>query len=258
MDLGIKGRTALITGGSKGIGLFVAERLAEEGCDLVLVARGVDALEDARRRLARFPVAVRIHAADLAQSAAVDAVAQAHPEVDILVNNAGAIQTGSLEEIDEALWRQFWDLKVFGYINLTRAYYRLMKARRAGVIINIIGAAAERLRHDYIAGTAGNASLMAFTQALGSVSPDHGVRVLGVNPASVLTDKTRVSFRRKALEKFGDESRWQELAANKPFGRTIAPHEISAVVAFLASDLAGYMSGTVVTVDGGLLHRHDS
>lgn len=257
MDLGIKGRTALITGGSKGIGLFIAERLAEEGCNLVLVARGLEDLERARQDLQKFPVDVHIWQADLSQEASVRAVAAAFPGVDILVNNAGAIQTGTLEEIDDALWRSYWDLKVYGYINLTRAYYTLMKARGRGVIINIIGAAGERMRHDYIAGTTGNASLMAFTKALGAASPDHGIRVVGVNPASVLTDKTLISFRKKAREKFGDEQRWKELTASKPFGRTITPLEISAVVAFLASDLAGYMSGTVVTVDGGLLHRYE-
>lgn len=256
MKLGLEGRTALVTGGSKGIGLAIARRLAEEGCGLVLVARGEATLEEARREIGgSFPVTVRVRPADLSQEAATRALAAEFPEVDILVNNAGAIRHGTLEEVDDALWRSYWDLKVFGYINLTRAYYTLMKARQRGVIVNIIGAAGEQLNAGYIAGSTGNAALMAFTRALGAASPAHGIRVVGVNPGPVLTDKKRITLRKDAQERFGDAERWPELIRFMPFGRTIHPEEVSAMVALLASDLSGYTSGTVVTIDGGALHR---
>ena len=256
MDLGLKGRTALITGGSKGIGYAIAEQLAAEGCNVILVARTLADLEQARGKLLeQYAVGVTICAADLSQAAATRAVAAEFPDVDILVNNAGAIRHGTIEEVDDALWRIYWDLKVFGYINLTRAYYALMKPRGRGVIINIIGAGGERLNAGYIAGASGNASLMAFTRAMGGVSPDHGIRVVGLNPGSVLTEKKMMALLGEAKEKFGDADRWPELVKSLPFGRTIKPVEISSMVALLASDLSGYTSGTVITIDGGATHR---
>ena len=255
MDLGLTGRTALITGGSKGIGYAIGEQLAGEGCNVILVARNAADLAAARAKIsAQFPaVKVDVHPADLSTAAATSALAAAFPDIDILVNNAGAIRPGTLEEVDDALWRSYWDLKVFGYINLTRSYYTLMKARRRGVIINIVGIAGERLPSGYIAGATGNASLIAFTKSMGGASPAHGVRVVGVNPGSVLTEKSLHSMRRRAEEKLGDPDRWEELVKDMPFGRTIKPVEISAMVALLASDLSGYTSGEVINIDGGTL-----
>ncbi len=256
MDLGLNGRTALITGGSKGIGYAIAEQLASEGCNLILIARTMADLERARDNLLRqYAVSVRIRAEDLSKESATLAVSAAFPEVDILVNNAGAIRHGGIEEVDDKLWRSYWDLKVFGYINLTRAYYALMKTRQRGVIINIIGAGGERLNAKYIAGASGNASLMAFTKALGGVSPDHGIRIIGLNPGSVLTEKKMMALLGEAKEKFGDSERWPELIKSMPFGRAIKPVEISSMVALLASDLSGYTSGTIVTIDGGASNR---
>jgi NAD(P)-dependent dehydrogenase (short-subunit alcohol dehydrogenase family) len=256
MELGLQGRTALITGGSRGIGLAIAEMLASEGVNLVLTARGAEDLERARQKIAGMArVNVTLRPADLSLEANTRALAAEFPDVDILVNNAGAIRTGGLEEIDDPTWRSYWDLKVFGYINMTRAYYALMKKKGRGVIINIIGVAGERLRPDYIAGSTGNASLIAFTRAMGAESPGHGVRIVGVNPGPVLTDKLMLSLRKTAKSKFGDPERWEELIKSMPFGRPIRPVEISAMVALLASDLSGYTSGTVVTIDGGGFKR---
>jgi NAD(P)-dependent dehydrogenase (short-subunit alcohol dehydrogenase family) len=144
---------------------------------------------------------------------------------------------------------------VFGYINLTRAYLTMMKKRRRGVIINIIGAAGERLDSSYIAGSMGNASLMAFTKAIGGTSPDFNVRVLGVNPGPVDTERVETLARKRAAKAFGDENRWQELFKGMPFGRPATCDEISATVVFLASDLSAYTTGAIVNVDGGLSSR---
>lgn len=257
MDLGLRGKIALITGGSKGIGLAIAEHLAEEGCDLVLAARSSVDLEKASERIAaRHKVKITLHAADLSSDAAMRALAAANPDIDILINNAGAIRDGGIEEVDDATWRGYWDLKVFGYISLTRACYTLMKARGRGVIINIIGIAGERMRAGYIAGSTGNASLIALTKALGAESPDFGVRVVGINPGPVMTEKLELTLRNSARKRWGDEERWPELTRSMPFGRTIRPVEVTAQVALLASDLAGYTSGTVINIDGGRMHRN--
>jgi NAD(P)-dependent dehydrogenase (short-subunit alcohol dehydrogenase family) len=256
MDLGLRGRKALVTGASKGIGLATARFLAAEGCDLVMVARTASDLAAARDGiLAQHNVAVTTVPADLSQGEAARGLARDFPEIDILVNNAGAIPGGNLLEIDEARWRQAWDLKVFGYVNLTRAFFALMKERRRGVIINIIGGAGERMNSGYIAGSAGNASLMAFTRALGGQSPEVGVRVVGINPGPIATDRLVTLLRKQAQDKFGDPERWPELTKSMGFGRPGKPEEIAAMVAFLASDLSGYTSGTIVTVDGGAANR---
>jgi NAD(P)-dependent dehydrogenase (short-subunit alcohol dehydrogenase family) len=256
MDLGLRGRRALVTGGSKGIGLACAEALAAEGCDLVLVSRTAAYLQTAEARIrAANNVAVEARALDLSDSANVEALAAEFPAIDILVNNAGAIPGGSLDEVDEARWRAAWDLKVFGYINMCRRFYTLMRARGRGVIVNVIGAAGESPDADYIAGSAGNASLMSFTRALGGAAPADGLRVVGINPGPILTDRLETLSRRRAEQTLGDAERWRETMAAMPFGRAGRVEEVAALVAFLASDLSGYTSGTIVTVDGGMASR---
>jgi short-subunit dehydrogenase len=190
MELGLRGRKALVTGASRGIGRACAKVLAEEGCDVVLVSRTAADLEAARAKIAaQCNVAVRCFALDLSESKSADILAAECPETEILINNAGAIPRGTLDEIDEARWREAWDLKVFGHINMSRRFYALMRGRRAGVIINIIGTAGENVQSNYITGSAGNASLMAFTRALGGTSPRDGLRVVGINPGPVETDR---------------------------------------------------------------------
>ena len=130
-----------------------------------------------------------------------------------------------------------------------------MKARKNGVIINIIGAAGERPLPNYIAGSMGNISLMAMTVALGAESPNHGVRVVGVNPGPIATERIVKLSRGWAEEKLGDPDRYEELLSTSPFGRAGSVDEVAASVVFLASDRSGYTSGTVVTIDGGWANR---
>jgi 3-oxoacyl-[acyl-carrier protein] reductase len=256
MDLGLRGRRALVSGGSKGIGLACAEALAAEGCDLVLVSRTAADLQTAEARIrAANNVAVEARALDLSDSANVEALAAEFPAIDILVNNAGAIPGGSLDQVEEARWRAAWDLKVFGYINMCRRFYALMRGRGHGVIVNVIGAAGESPDADYIAGSAGNASLMAFTRALGGAAPADGLRVVGINPGPILTGRLETLLRRRAQDTLGDAERWRETMSAMPFGRAGRVEEVAALVAFLASDLSGYTSGTIVTVDGGMASR---
>ena len=257
MELELGGLTALVTGASRGIGLAIAHGLAREGCHLHLAARTAAGLEAARAKIAAANgVRIECHACDLADSASVTRIGERCAGVDILVNNAGAIPAGDLARIDEARWREAWELKVFGYINLTRAIYAHMRERKSGVVVNVIGVSGERLRASYIAGSTGNAALMAFTRALGGASVDHGVRVVGVNPGQIDTDRLRERLEPKAEAVFGDRSRWRELAGNAPLGRLGRPEEIADAVVFLASARASYISGTIVTVDGGRAVRN--
>jgi 3-oxoacyl-[acyl-carrier protein] reductase len=256
MDLGLRGRKALVTGASRGIGRACAEVLAEEGCDVVLVSRTESDLAALRDRIAaQHNVAVRHFAMDLGQSRNADILAEQCAETEILVNNAGAIPRGTIAEIDEPRWREAWDLKVFGYINMTRRFYALMAARRAGVIINIVGAAGDAVNSGYIAGSAGNASLMAFTRAMGGTAPADGLRVVGINPGPVETDRMTTRLKREAQAQFGDPERWRELTRGYAFGRAATAREIADMAAFLASDLSAYTTGTILTIDGGATSR---
>src|SRR5712675_2068825 len=127
MDLKLAGKTALITGGSKGIGRATAEVFAAEGCNVILVSRSAETLAAAKAAIAqKSNVRVDTVAADLSDSANVDRLARDFPDIDILVNNAGAIPGGTLLDVSEATWRKAWDLKVFGYVNMCRAFYALI------------------------------------------------------------------------------------------------------------------------------------
>lgn len=256
MDLRLGGRSVLVTGGSKGIGLAIAKGFASEGCTLSLVARSGDQLERAAADIrGAYSVEVRTSALDLSDTASRDRFVAGCGEIDILVNNAGSIPGGTIEDIDDATWRAAWDLKVFGYIAMTRAFFTRMKARGRGVIINVIGTAGERVDAGYIAGSSANAGLMALTRALGSASVDAGVRVVGVNPGPVDSTRLEALVKRRAKARFGDENRWRELYRNMPLGRPATPEEIAATVVFLGSDRCSYTSGAIFTVDGGLAAR---
>jgi 3-oxoacyl-[acyl-carrier protein] reductase len=258
MDLGLRGKRALVTGASKGIGAAVARALAGEGVHLELTARSADLLESLAAKLRReHDVRVETHALDLAQQGEPERLAAAVGAVDILVNNAGAIPGGDLDAIDEARWRDAWNLKVFGYVNLTRAMLARMKQRRSGVILNVTGLGGLMPTPGYICGSAGNASLNAFSEALGGDSLDYGVRVLAVAPGLVVTERMETVLRARAAKEWGDAERWRDRlqAMNLPGGRAASPEECADLVCFLVSPRAGYVNGITVRLDGGFMTR---
>jgi NAD(P)-dependent dehydrogenase (short-subunit alcohol dehydrogenase family) len=245
MDLGLKGKSVLVTGGSKGIGFACARSFAAEGCRVHIASRSQDRLLKARADLGE---KAEIHVADLRDGNALRALAQACADVDILVNNAGDIPGGTIESIDEAKWRHAWELKVFGYVNLTRELFVRMKARRSGVIVNVIGMAGEKPSFEYVCGSMANAGLGAFTKAMGSGSTAHGVRVLGVHPPATRTDRIIPLIKAAAKEKLGDERRWEELVGSGAFGHMIEPEQVADTVVFLASARAGKLSGVMLNL----------
>lgn len=252
MDLGLKGSTVLITGGSKGIGLACATSFAREGTALVITGRDAGRLDATMQALAsQTGVKVDSFIGDLALPEERERLFAAHPKIDILVNSAGAIPSGDLFEISLDRWVDAWQLKVFGHIHLTQLYLAAMRRQRSGVIVNIIGMAGAVPRWDYICGAAGNASLIALTRAAGAKSVDWNVRIFGINPSPTRTGRIESLLRRKARDQFGDEERWQELVSSLPFGRLAEPTEVADLAVMLASLRGSYLSGTVVDMDGG-------
>ena len=246
MDLHLHSKRVLVTGSSRGIGLACAHSFAAEGAHVQLAARSRADLDAAASDIAaKYGVETRVHALDLREPGSAEALARDAGPIDVLVNNAGDLQAGSLGAIDEAAWRRAWDLKVFGFVNLTRAVLAQMEARGYGVIVNVIGMGGVLHPPDYILGAAGNAALDGFTKAAGKGSLRHGVRVVGVHPGFTRTERLVAPLRAAAKKRFGDPSRWQELLRGQ---RVQEPEQVADTVVFLASERASHLSGVVLNL----------
>ncbi len=255
MELNLEGKRVLVTGGSEGIGFAIAKSFALEGAHLHLVSRSKEKLEKAKAEILKIADAeVSVHPYDLSVSENVQKLSRECSDIDILINNAGAVPPGDIS-MSEDTWREAWDLKIYGYINMMRAYYSRMAEKKSGVIINIAGGAGERPRFGFLAGAAGNAAIMALARGLGSQSIDSGVRVLTVNPGRTETQRMVQLLKAEANRSYGDSERWRELLADSPAGRAATPEEVADLVVFLASDRASYVNATVITVDGGAAAR---
>jgi 3-oxoacyl-[acyl-carrier protein] reductase len=252
MDLGLKGRRVLVTGGSQGIGLAVARGFLDEGARVTIVARH-------KERLAQAVVAlsggaeVTAKSLDLAQRGAPEALADEFRDTDVLVNNAGAIPPGDIFAVEEARWRATWDLKVFGYVNLMRAMYAHMRGRGPKVIVNVLGLGGERPQWRYVCGNAANVALAGVTKSLGGRSIDDGIRVVGVNPGAVETERLRRLQRARAERELGDPERWREFLAHQPLGRAATPDEICKDLRMSRKQYAEWLDEsrpvTLITID---------
>lgn len=253
MNTGLKGKVALVTGGSKGIGFAIAQALAAEGCHLRLAARDLVSLNAARDTIkSNYAVDVKVQSANLSEPGVADTLAADFPETDILINSAGAIARGSLLNIDPAGFREGFEGKVMASMMLCRALYPHMMSRKYGVIVNVIGIAGEKLNPNSIGTSVANAALIAFTKAFGAESVDHGVRVVGINPGLIHTGRTDNLLHPKTEV---DRLAYAKVMANLPYGRMGKPEEVASLAVFLASDAAKYISGDVISVDAGTRFR---
>lgn len=256
MDLGLKGRVVLVTGGSKGIGLACAEAFAAEGARVAITSRSRDNLAAAERRLKDKGHAVATAAADLGDPQAALALAAEIERrlgpIDVLVNSAGAAKRHSPDELDMQAWHDAMDAKYFTYVHAMQAVVPGMAARNRGAIVNIVGQGGKIASPAHLAGGAANAALMLLSAGLAAAYGRKGIRVNAVNPGVTLTE--RVTGRFEAEGKTAgippEEARKRGERAI-PLGRYGTPEEVAAVAVFLASDRASYVTGANIPMDGG-------
>lgn len=251
MDLGLSGKVALITGGSKGIGFACAELLLAEGCRIAITSRQQTNLDTARQRLKDcFTRAADLIAADKAAHM-IDAVEQELGPIDILVNSAGAARRTPPDDLTPDAWRAAMDAKFFTYVHAIDPLIKRMAARGRGVVVNVIGNGGKVASPTHIAGGAANAALMLATAGLANAYASRGVRVVGVNPGLTNTDRVAEGLRAEArVSGTTAEESLQRALARIPLGRMAEPEEVARVVAFLASSEASYVSGVTITMDG--------
>jgi NAD(P)-dependent dehydrogenase (short-subunit alcohol dehydrogenase family) len=258
MELGLRGKTALVTGGSKGIGRAVAHGLAAEGARVMICSRHGGALDGAAREIQKATGAdVLTAAADLStfgavKTVAADAVSRLG-RLDILVNNAGAIKGGDFLATPDDEWLSGWNLKLLGYIRMAREVLPHMQRQGGGRIINVVGAAARNPSPTYMMGGTANAALINFTKALADLGAGSNVLVTGVSPGPVKTERWDQLAQQQAAAAGTDiDSYLKEQNSRMPLGRIALPEEVADLVCFLASDRAAFLTGITITVDGGL------
>lgn len=257
MNLGLDGKIALVTGGSRGIGRATAVALAAEGARVAIAARERAALAEAARMIeaksGHRPLAV---VCDCTRPDEVAAMVRTAVEglggVDILVNSIGAAKGGDFLDLTERDWEESLALKLLGQIRCCREVLPVMRKRGGGVIINVIGHRGKQPDGRALPAGVANAGLLNFTVGLAQEEARHGIRVVGVNPAPVETRRLEYVFETEArlLGVSVEEARRRWLA-HVPLGRAATPEEIADVIVFLASARASFVTGTVVHADGG-------
>jgi 3-oxoacyl-[acyl-carrier protein] reductase len=255
MDLGLRGRRALITGGSQGIGKAVAFELAVEGADLALCARRDGPLQAAATELRRAGGRVFAQALDVtdgpAVAAFVDAAARELGGLDILVNNAGSAQPGTFEEVDEGQWRADLEVKLFAAMRCVRAALPHLKRSDQPRIININSIVGRQSTPGYIASSTDRGACLAFNKVLSDNLAAYGILVNSVNPGNVKSEAWGSSLDYFAPDQTL-ETYYARVAQDAPLRRIAEPEEIAAVVAFLAGRRASYVTGASIDVDGGM------
>jgi len=250
MDLGLKQKNVLITGGSKGIGLACAKAFRAEGARVAIVSRSQQNLDAAKKVLEScYCVAADLTDANAA-AAMVERVEKEFGALDILVNSAGAAKRTDADDLSPAAWRAGMDAKYFSYIHVIDPVVKRMAARGRGAIVNIIGNGGKLPAPTHLAGGAANAALMLATAGLANAYAARGVRVVGLSPG--ITETGRVAEGMKAEAKrqgISEEEALKHATKGLPLGRMPQPEEVANIVLFAASERGLLLSGANITVD---------
>ncbi|MGD9953530.1 MAG: SDR family oxidoreductase [Burkholderiales bacterium] len=257
MDLGLKGKCALVTGGSMGIGKAAALEFAAEGCRVAIAARGEAALAEATREIGeRTRAEVLAVRADCTKPEDVrrmveEAVAR-FGRLDILVNSIGAAKSGDFLTLPEDAWRESLELKLYGVIRCCREALPHMQRQRWGRIVNLIGHRARQPESQAMPAGVANAGLVNFTKALADEYVKDGILANGVSPCPMETRRLDYMVKAKAqMMGISEDEARQEYLRDIPIGRFARPEEIAPLIAFLASERNTYISGTTIAIDGG-------
>ena len=238
-------RTAIVTGGSRGIGRAIAMRLARDGTNVVICARGRDALAEVQQEIEGSGGAASAIALDLrlpdAPLSLVEFARNRYRGIDILVNNAGATKRGEFTALTDEDWTDGFALKLFGAVRLTRAAWPYLKTS-VGSVVNIIGAGGRTPGPQFTIGGSVNGALLSFTKAMADVGIKDGVQVNAVNPGIIRTGRLKVR-----LAQISE----QELVRTANVTRIGEPEDVANLVAYIVSPEGRFLQGSLIDLDGG-------
>lgn len=260
MDLGLRGKVAIVTGASRGIGKAIAHALLNEGCSVAICARNAERLDAAVLELSRTGKGIIGVPADVTDESAigrfVGKAADAFGRVDILINNAGTHLRGTVESTTSAILQQQLRDKVFGFFAMIQAVLPIMKRQRDGRIVNIVGQAARHPHPDRFPSGVTNAAVMAMTKSVADAVARDNIRVNAVCPQYIESELLASLIAKEMRERNVDRATAAAgFTRSNPLGRTGTPEEVADLVAFLVSDCSNFTTGSSVSVDGGY-HRY--
>src|SRR5271157_5151325 len=257
MDLALKNKKAIVTGGSAGIGKAVTRTLAREGVDIAICARRKEPLEAAAAEISKETGCKIIAiAADLTKPAdAENFVKKAHAalgRIDILVNNAGSAPGGVIEHLSEEEWASSLQLKFMGYVRCMKHVLPIMQRQKKGRVVNIVGNDGVKVSYWEIAPGAANAAGQNLTMSLASQYGKDNISFVAVNPGPVRTERWTGLVKAMARDmNLPFEEADKAAPSSIPLGRIAECEEVANLVTYLASDLAFFINGTMIEIDGG-------
>lgn len=255
MDLQLNGRVVLVTGGSRGIGLACARAFIEESARVAIASRSKEHLDAAAKTLASSGH-VAVFVADLSRmedaTSLVGRVEKQLGGIDVLINSAGAAKRYAPDKLSVDAWHAAMDAKYFTYVHAMEAVLPKMRGRRRGAVINIIGMGGKLAGPSHLPGGAANSALMLATVGLAHVHGRHGVRINAINPGQTTGERVQEFLALESKTRGVAESKvLEDIQARIPLGRLAQPEDIANLALFLASDKAAYLTGAIISMDGG-------